>query len=167
MLDIPAPYSLLWPFTSLFPCLSYWETKNWTWHFSCGLISAEQRLLTDLQLDFVPLVTTFWPRPFSLYGPNCLPIQLVHDQLLYEELKADGVRHLTEVHIDSIYCSHQAHIRLVISSQRFITLVKRDFPLVNLCCLIIFLLLPISLEMVSRMSCAITFLGIKPRLTGL
>ena len=51
-------------------------------------------VVTGLQLDFVPLITTLWAWPFRQFSnpPHCLHVQPVHQQLLYEDVMGDCVK---------------------------------------------------------------------------
>jgi len=71
-------------------------------------------LITGLQLDFVPLITSLWAWPFRQFSIH-LPIQPILQQLLCKDLMGDNVESLTEVYIDTTYCS------LVYQASHFIT----------------------------------------------
>ncbi|KAK4828728.1 hypothetical protein QYF61_000719 [Mycteria americana] len=61
-------------------------------------------LVTGLQLDCLPLITTLRTQPVSPFSIQLL-IQPIFHQLLYEDLMGDSVKGLAEVQVDRIYCS--------------------------------------------------------------
>ena len=61
-------------------------------------------LLTGVQLDFVPLITTLWAQPFSQFLVHCLLIQSILHELLCEDTMGESVKGLTEVKVDDTHC---------------------------------------------------------------
>ena len=64
-------------------------------------------LLTDMQLDFMPLVTTLWTQPYSQFSVHLtvyLSSSILH-QLACEEVAGDSVKRLTKVNRNNIHSS--------------------------------------------------------------
>ena len=62
-------------------------------------------LVTDLQLHFVPLITTLWAWSFSQFSTHLTVCLSSPYQLLYEDLLGDSVKGPAEVQVDNIHCS--------------------------------------------------------------
>ncbi|GAB0181629.1 hypothetical protein GRJ2_000628200 [Grus japonensis] len=63
-------------------------------------------LVTGLQLDFVPLITTLWAWPFSRFSIHlivCLSSPYINK--FYEDLIGNSIKGLTEMQVDNIHCS--------------------------------------------------------------
>ena len=64
-------------------------------------------LVTGLQLDFVPLITTLWAWPFSQFSIHVSVCMIsICQQLIYEDLTGHSVSGLPEVKTDPMHCSH-------------------------------------------------------------
>lgn len=108
----------------------------------------------------VPLINnTLWTQAINFQSSLSSHQHIIHP-FLYDDLKIDSVESLFEVKVDKIHCSSIIYQAM----KKAISLVKRDYPLLNLCWLLpVILHFFMSLEMVPRINYFVTFPEMKVR----